>query len=88
MVFDTGSAWTWVYTKEGCFNHPCPDVEKFSLEKSQTAASTESKNESVTLDYGQDRMVRGYVVYDKFCLSIEDPNSCVNNFTFLGTYSS
>ena len=90
MMFDTGSAQTWVYTKEGCSKNggSCPNVGKYSLDKSTTDKRPDP-TQQIQLKFSNAGFVNGTVVTDKFCLNPDKSTSCIPQLTFLGAdYSS
>lgn len=78
VIFDTGSNWFWVQSKE-CEN--CPGKDSFD-ENASVTFKFDDTEDIQTLQYGSGA-VAGAVCTDIVCLSKENDEHCVSNFHFL-----
>lgn len=90
IMFDTGSAWTWLYTLEGCQENgnKCPGVDKYSENISGTESINTSDVREMSLEYELGE-VSGSLISDKFCFTPNNSTACLADpITFLGVSSA
>ena len=79
VIFDTGSAWAWLFS-EKCKPGNCPLKNKKFAETKSTTFSTNEKGGQF-LQYGKGA-IAGHPAQDRACFSAGDKN-CVDKLTFL-----
>lgn len=79
IIFDTGSAWAWLFS-EKCTDANCP---KQNAKYKQTQSSDYKSNDKAAqfLQYGKGKVI-GHPSLDKACFT-KDSKHCMDNFSFL-----
>ncbi len=84
LIFDTGSSWLWLPTKE-CGND-CP--KKSSLFDNNESLSYLKVSSAPTLVAYGGGSVWGYKSQDQICLEKSMTQTCMNNYNFLSVFAT
>jgi hypothetical protein len=81
VIFDTGSAWVWLFS-ETCAKDKCPkNNKKYELSKSNTFKPEKQEEKKLTLTYGKGA-VQGLASRDQVCFDSKG-SKCVDNMIFI-----
>jgi hypothetical protein len=84
VIFDTGSAWAWLFSEQ-CKKGRCPAKNK-KYSQSKSDSFKENKKAAQSLQYGKGAII-GHPATERVCFSGNNTH-CLDNFGFLTVVNS